>query len=68
MRSSRSAIASRAIAGANRGEERDVAGESAEFEDGPLAGERRERIGVELKMFGDGPGPETITLRLDPCE
>jgi hypothetical protein len=27
-----------------------------------------QRLGVVLGMFGDGPGPETITLRLDPCE
>ncbi len=26
-----------------------------------------QRLGVLLGMFGDGPGPETITLRLDPC-
>ena len=27
-----------------------------------------QRLGGILGMFGDGPGPETITLRLDPCE
>jgi len=27
-----------------------------------------QRLGVLLGMFGDGPGPETITLRLDPCD
>jgi hypothetical protein len=27
-----------------------------------------QRLGGMLGMFGDGPGPETITLRLDPCE
>ena len=27
-----------------------------------------QRLGSLLGMFGDGPGPETITLRLDPCE
>ena len=27
-----------------------------------------QRLGGALGMFGDGPGPETITLRLDPCE
>jgi len=26
-----------------------------------------QRLGGMLGMFGDGPGPETITLRLDPC-
>ncbi len=26
-----------------------------------------QRLGVVLGMFGDGPGAETITLRLDPC-
>jgi hypothetical protein len=26
-----------------------------------------QRLAVTLGMFGDGPGPETITLRLDPC-
>jgi hypothetical protein len=26
-----------------------------------------QRLAVALGMFGDGPGPETITLRLDPC-
>ena len=26
-----------------------------------------QRLGVVLGMFGDGPGPDTITLRLDPC-
>ncbi len=27
-----------------------------------------QRLGGVLGMFGDGPGPQTITLRLDPCE
>lgn len=27
-----------------------------------------QRLAVVLGMFGDGPGPETITLRLDPCD
>ena len=27
-----------------------------------------QRLGGLLGMFGDGPSPETITLRLDPCE
>lgn len=27
-----------------------------------------QRLGGMLGMFGDGPGPETITLRLDRCE
>jgi hypothetical protein len=27
-----------------------------------------QRLGGMLGMFGDGPGPDTITLRLDPCE
>ncbi len=27
-----------------------------------------QRLGGMLGMFGDGPGPETITLRLDPCK
>ena len=27
-----------------------------------------QRLGGVLGMFGEGPGPETITLRLDPCE
>ncbi len=27
-----------------------------------------QRLGGMLGMFGEGPGPETITLRLDPCE
>jgi len=27
-----------------------------------------QRLGGVLGIFGDGPGPETITLRLDPCE
>jgi hypothetical protein len=27
-----------------------------------------QRLAGALGMFGDGPGPETITLRLDPCE
>jgi hypothetical protein len=26
-----------------------------------------QRLGQWLGMFGDGPGPDTITLRLDPC-
>ena len=26
-----------------------------------------QRLGGLLGMFGDGPGPQTITLRLDPC-
>ncbi len=26
-----------------------------------------QRLAVTLGMFGNGPGPETITLRLDPC-
>ncbi len=26
-----------------------------------------QRLGGALGMFGDGPAPETITLRLDPC-
>jgi hypothetical protein len=26
-----------------------------------------QRLGGMLGMFGDGPSPETITLRLDPC-
>jgi hypothetical protein len=26
-----------------------------------------QRLGGALGMFGDGPGPETVTLRLDPC-
>jgi hypothetical protein len=26
-----------------------------------------QRLGGVLGMFGDGPGPETVTLRLDPC-
>lgn len=26
-----------------------------------------QRLGGLIGMFGDGPGPETITLRLDPC-
>lgn len=26
-----------------------------------------QRLGGVLGMFGDGPGPDTITLRLDPC-
>jgi hypothetical protein len=26
-----------------------------------------QRLGGALGMFGDGPGPNTITLRLDPC-
>ena len=26
-----------------------------------------QRLGGMLGMFGDGPAPETITLRLDPC-
>ena len=27
-----------------------------------------QRLGGVLGMFGDGPGPHTITLRLDPCD
>jgi hypothetical protein len=27
-----------------------------------------QRLGGLIGMFGDGPAPETITLRLDPCE
>jgi hypothetical protein len=27
-----------------------------------------QRLGGVLGMFGDGPGPDTITLRLDPCQ
>jgi len=27
-----------------------------------------QRLGGVLGMFGDGPSPETITLRLDRCE
>ena len=27
-----------------------------------------QRLGGILGMFGDGPGPDTITLRIDPCE
>ena len=27
-----------------------------------------QRLGGVLGMYGDGPGPHTITLRLDPCE
>lgn len=27
-----------------------------------------QRLGGVLGMFGDGPGAETITLRLDPCD
>ncbi len=27
-----------------------------------------QRLGGMLGMFGDGPSPETITLRLDPCK
>jgi hypothetical protein len=27
-----------------------------------------QRLGGVLGMFGDGPGPETITLRLDACD
>lgn len=27
-----------------------------------------QRLGGVLGMYGDGPGPDTITLRLDPCE
>jgi hypothetical protein len=27
-----------------------------------------QRLGGVLGMFGDGPGPQTITLRLDPCD
>jgi hypothetical protein len=45
--------------------------------DDPVAGRRTfdlrqekyaiQRLGGVLGMFGDGPGPDTITLRLDPC-
>jgi len=27
-----------------------------------------QRLGGLLGMFGDGPSPETVTLRLDPCQ
>lgn len=27
-----------------------------------------QRLGGVPGMFGDGPGPDTIALRLDPCE
>ncbi|MCA9512761.1 MAG: hypothetical protein KC560_18780 [Myxococcales bacterium] len=27
-----------------------------------------QRLGGWIGMFGDGPGPDTITLRLDPCD
>jgi hypothetical protein len=27
-----------------------------------------QRLAGHLGMYGDGPGPETITLRLDPCD
>ncbi|MEN8161397.1 MAG: hypothetical protein ABFS41_15110 [Myxococcota bacterium] len=27
-----------------------------------------QRLGGAIGMFGDGPSPETVTLRLDPCE
>ena len=27
-----------------------------------------QRLGGALGMFGDGPSPETITLRFDPCD
>jgi len=27
-----------------------------------------QRLGGMLGMFGDGPGPQTVTLRLDPCQ
>ena len=27
-----------------------------------------QRLAVAAGLFGDGPGPETITLRLDPCD
>lgn len=27
-----------------------------------------QRLAVALGLFGDGPGPDTITLRLDPCD
>jgi len=27
-----------------------------------------QRLGGILGMFGEGPSPETITMRLDPCE
>ncbi|MBW2445685.1 MAG: hypothetical protein JRG83_07140 [Deltaproteobacteria bacterium] len=26
-----------------------------------------QRLGRMIGMFGDGPGPDTVTLRLDPC-
>lgn len=26
-----------------------------------------QRLAQKLGLFGDGPGPETVTLRLDPC-
>jgi hypothetical protein len=26
-----------------------------------------QRLGQVIGMFGDGPGPDTVTLRLDPC-
>jgi hypothetical protein len=45
--------------------------------DDPVAGRRTfdlrqekyaiQRLGGVLGMYGDGPGPDTITLRLDPC-
>ena len=27
-----------------------------------------QRLAVSVGLFGDGPGPDTVTLRLDPCE
>jgi len=27
-----------------------------------------QRLAVRIGMFGNGPGPDTITLRLDPCD
>jgi hypothetical protein len=26
-----------------------------------------QRLGRSIGMFGDGPSPQTVTLRLDPC-
>jgi hypothetical protein len=26
-----------------------------------------QRLGRQIGLFGDGPGPQTVTLRLDPC-
>lgn len=26
-----------------------------------------QRLGRQIGIFGDGPGPQTVTLRLDPC-